>query len=89
MVESTINPLTATASELQARLSSGSTTSQQLVALYLDQIAENNDYLKAVIAVAPQNILSKVSAELDEERIIKDQIRGPLHGIPILVKVRA
>jgi amidase len=88
MAESTINLLTATASELQARLSSGSTTSKQLLALYLDQIAKNNGYLKAVIAVAPQNTLAKAATRLDEERI-KDQIRGPLHGIPILVKVRA
>ncbi|KAK5659422.1 hypothetical protein OQA88_623 [Cercophora sp. LCS_1] len=66
-----INLLTATASELQARLGSSSITSQQLVKLYVDQISQYNGYLKA--------------KELDDERA-SGHVRSPLHGIPILIK---
>ncbi|WVO13615.1 hypothetical protein L204_101236 [Cryptococcus depauperatus] len=80
-----INLLTATASELQAKLADHSVTSGQLVQLYLKQIAQYNTYLKAVIAVAPSDLLANTAAELDEERA-RGNIRGSLHGIPILVK---
>lgn len=81
-----INPLTATAAELQAKLTDNSITSQQLVKIYLDQIARHNDYLKAVIATVPEELVDKVATKLDEERA-SGRIRGPLHGIPFLVKV--
>ncbi|KAK2597377.1 hypothetical protein QQS21_006001 [Conoideocrella luteorostrata] len=80
-----INPLNATASDLQAELASSSVTSRQLVKLYLNQIARYNGYLKAVIAVAPEELLDETAARLDEERA-KGNVRGPLHGVPILVK---
>jgi hypothetical protein len=81
-----IDPLTATASELQAKLTDGSTTSQELIKVYLKQIKEYNGYFKAVLAVTPENLLFKRAAELDDERK-KNTVRGPLHGIPILIKV--
>ena len=81
-----INPLTATAAELQAKLTDNSTTSQRLVKIYLDQIARHNGYLKAVIATAPESLLEKAAAELDNERAC-GIVRGPLHGIPFLAKV--
>ncbi|QPC80179.1 hypothetical protein HYE68_010931 [Fusarium pseudograminearum] len=80
-----VNPLTATASELQTRLADNSITSRQLVKIYLDQICHYNGYLKAVIATAPEDLLDKTAAALDQERI-QGYVRGPLHGIPILVK---
>jgi hypothetical protein len=83
-----INPLTATAAELQTKLNDKSITSKQLVKLYLDQIARYDGYLKAVIATAPQDTLERTAAELDDERA-KGKIRGPLHGIPILIKVES
>ena len=81
-----INPLTATAAELQAKLTDNSITSQHLVKIYLDQIARHNGYLKAVIATVPEKLLEKVAAERDNERA-SGTVRGPLHGIPFLVKV--
>nr|ODN92661.1 hypothetical protein L203_00941 [Cryptococcus depauperatus CBS 7841] len=81
-----INLLTVTASELQAKLANNSITSRELVQLYLKQIAQYNTYLKAVIAVAPKDLLAETAAGLDEERT-KGNIRGTLHGISILVKV--
>ncbi|KAL7946394.1 amidase family protein [Trichoderma barbatum] len=82
---SNLNLLTVTASELEVKLNDKSVTSRQLVKLYLSQIAKYNGYLKAVIAVAPDDLLDKTAAELDAERATGN-IRGPLHGIPILLK---
>lgn len=83
---SDINLLTATASELQAKLTDNSITSRQLVKLCLNQIARYDGYLKAVIAVAPEELLEETAAALDDERS-RGHVRGPLHGLPILVKV--
>ncbi|PTB56454.1 hypothetical protein M431DRAFT_79828 [Trichoderma harzianum CBS 226.95] len=80
-----INVLTVTASELEAKLNGNSITSRQLVKLYLSQIAKYNGYLKAVIAVAPEELLGETAARLDAERAAGN-VRGPLHGIPILLK---
>ena len=63
-----INLLTATASELQARLTNHSVTSRELVRLYLRQISQYNAYLKAVIAVAPEDLLTRAAEKLDDER---------------------
>ena len=81
-----INPLTATTAELQSSLTANSVTSKELIDLYLGQIARHNDYLKAVIATSPKEVLYKRATELDSERA-SGTIRGPLHGIPILLKV--
>ncbi|RFU76890.1 amidase family [Trichoderma arundinaceum] len=81
-----INLLTATASELEAKLANNSVNSRQLVKLYLNQISQYNGYLKAVLAVAPEDLLDNTAAKLDAERA-EGRIRGPLHGIPIIVKV--
>ena len=80
-----IDPLTATAADLQSQLSSGKVNSVELVELYLSEIEKHNDYLKAVISTAPvKDVLAKARA-LDEERK-SGHVRSPLHGIPILIK---
>jgi hypothetical protein len=81
-----IDPLTATASELQARLTAKAVTSKDLVDLYLGQIARHNDYLKAIIATTPRDLLYQRAVDLDKERA-DGVFRGPLHGIPVLLKV--
>ncbi len=71
---------------LQADLSSGRVTSEDLVTAYLariDAIDRNGPALRSVIAVNP-NALADARA-LDAERKAGGP-RGPLHGIPILVK---
>jgi hypothetical protein len=83
-----VDPLTATAAELQAELTKQNLTSTKLIKVYLEQIKNYNGYLKAVIATAPVDILERRASELDEERL-SGKIRGPLHGIPILIKVNA
>ncbi|PNP44102.1 hypothetical protein TGAMA5MH_04387 [Trichoderma gamsii] len=81
-----IDVLTATAEELQQLLSSSADiTSKHLVQVYLSQIKRHNDYLKAIISIAPESLLLERADMLDEERK-NGKLRSPLHGIPILVK---
>lgn len=80
-----IDLLTATATDLQSLLQQ-TLTSRSLVDLYLERISKYNDYLHAVIAIAPIEQLHARAEDLDRERV-DGSVRGPLHGIPILVKV--
>jgi amidase len=69
--------------ELQALMSSGQLTSRELTRGYLGRITELNPLLHAVIEVNPEAVA--IAARRDAERRA-GQLRGPLHGIPILVK---
>ncbi len=79
------NVLTATIEELQHLLSTRSVDSQHLVKIYLAQIERHDGYLRAVINTAPKNLLLQRAKMLDQEREY-GKIRGPVHGIPLLVK---
>lgn len=72
--------------ELQQALSNGEVTSVELVQGYLDRIAaydKQGPQLNSIVRVNPQALAE--AARLDEERSA-GQLRGPLHGIPVLVK---
>ncbi|MEP6956497.1 MAG: amidase family protein, partial [Chthoniobacterales bacterium] len=69
--------------ELQGLMASGALTSRQLTSDYLSRIRSLNSLLRAVIETNPDAM--EIAAQLDAERRA-GQIRGPLHGIPILVK---
>ncbi|KAL6907245.1 amidase signature domain-containing protein [Trichoderma evansii] len=85
-MDTDIDVLTATAEGLQQLLTSSTdVTSKDLVKIYLSQIKRHNDYLKAVISTAPESLLLERAGMLDEERK-NGKLRGPLHGIPILIK---
>src|SRR5262252_3224879 len=71
--------------ELQALMSSGQLTSKQLTKGYIDRIQSLNPLLHSVIEVNPNAMA--IASQLDNERR-KGVIRGPLHGIPLLVKDR-
>jgi amidase len=73
----------ATIPELQALMNSGTLTSAQLTTNYLNQIASLNPLLHAVIETNPDALA--IAQRLDTERKTH-KIRGPLHGIPILLK---
>jgi amidase len=73
----------ATIPELQALMNSGALTSVQLTTNYLNQIATFNPLLHAVIETNPDALA--IAKKLDTERH-SGHLRGPLHGIPILVK---
>ncbi len=73
----------ATIPELQALMESGVLTSRKLTGTYLDRIAKLNPVLAAVIETNPDALA--IAARLDAERRA-GRLRGPLHGIPVLVK---
>ncbi|KAH7416717.1 amidase signature domain-containing protein [Cadophora sp. MPI-SDFR-AT-0126] len=75
--------LTLTADELQNQLQCGAITGVQLVQQCIDQIRRYDDYLHAVIQVSP---IALQHAKLLHEERLSGRIRGPLHGIPILLK---
>ena len=81
--------LTANATELQTRLESRTLSSVEIVELCHSQIERHNHDglgLNAMISVAPKRLLLLRAQELDRERAA-GRTRGPLHGLPIIVKV--
>ncbi len=75
-----------TISILREKLSSGSYSSEQLVRMYLDRIESVDKIghkLNAVIEINPEAI---ALAEIMDLEMKSGKSRGPLHGIPILIK---
>ena len=76
----------ATIDELQARMAAGKLTSVGLTQAYLDRIAaldKAGPKLNSVIELNPDALV--IARQMDEERST-GKPRGPLHGIPILIK---
>ena len=72
--------------DLQSRMRSGAETSQSLVQQYLariDALDQRGPSINAVIELNPD--ASSIAAQLDAERKA-GKTRGPLHGIPVLIK---
>ncbi|KAF9775397.1 hypothetical protein IL306_006497 [Fusarium sp. DS 682] len=70
-------------------MATGSLKSRDIIEACLGQIDRHNYKglgLRAVVDTAPHEIAFKVVEALDDERASKGP-RGPLHGIPILVKL--
>lgn len=77
-----------TATQHQAQLQTGTSTSVQLIETYLTHIEQQNHHgmkVNALISIAPRDIALAQAQKLDEERK-NGKIRGPLHGIPIIMK---
>jgi amidase len=81
--DSGIGARDATVAGLQRALSSGSLTSAVLTAFYLDRIERFNPDLHAVISVSPHALGD--AAASDAARA-SGASRGPLEGIPVLIK---
>ncbi|CAG8892895.1 unnamed protein product [Penicillium egyptiacum] len=77
--------LTTNAVDLQQLLEENKTTSAQIVEEYLAQIDRYEPALNALISPAPRDKVLEIAKARDEERE-KGQIRGPFHGIPIVLK---
>lgn len=78
--------LEATIDELQQKMQRGEYTSQSITRLYLKRIAEidkKGPHLNAVIELNPDAL--NIAAAMDTERKA-GKVRGPLHGIPVLIK---
>jgi amidase len=69
--------------QLQAAMAVGQLSAKDLVQGYLDRMQQLNPTLHAVIETNPNAIA--IAVALDNERK-RGYIRGPLHGIPLLVK---
>ncbi|KAI1192490.1 putative glutamyl-tRNA amidotransferase subunit A [Nemania serpens] len=80
-----LDVLTADVRTLQNLLQNGHITSHTLIDAYLNQIQKHNDVLRAVIETTPRELLLRRAQALDDERRA-GIVRGPLHGIPILIK---
>jgi amidase len=76
-----------TIAQLQAAMQSGQVTSRQLVQDYIDRINEVDwnlpVQLNSVLQLNPDALA--IADELDKERH-DGHVRGPMHGIPILIK---
>ncbi|KAL9620173.1 MAG: hypothetical protein Q9160_005288 [Pyrenula sp. 1 TL-2023] len=79
------DPLTATIFELQQRLDNNGVTSVQLVQSYFEQMDKYEEYLHALISRPPRANVLQLAQKLDHERSAGN-VRGPLHGIPLLIK---
>ena len=75
-----------TIGSLREKLTSGKYTSEQLVQLYLQRIEavdKNGPQLNSVIEINPDAVA--IAVALDKE-LKSGKSRGPLHGIPVLIK---
>ncbi len=73
----------ATISGLQEMMASGEMTAVKLCQKYLDRIKAVDPLLRSVMELNPEAL--QIAGQLDEERKA-GKVRGPLHGIPVLIK---
>ncbi|MEO7731311.1 MAG: amidase, partial [Kofleriaceae bacterium] len=72
--------------ELQARMVAGKDTAKSLVAKYrqrIEALDQKGPTLRAVLELNPE--ADAIATQLDAERAA-GKLRGPLHGLPILIK---
>lgn len=79
--------LSADAKTLSSLLQQGDLTSTSLVDMYLDMIEKHDGYLHAMLSIVPCLKLQAVAQKLDKGRK-EGKLRGRLHGILIIMKVR-
>ncbi|MBI5840492.1 MAG: amidase [Chloroflexi bacterium] len=75
-----------TISELQEKMTSGEWSARKIAEMYLERISafdKNGPKVNSVIETNPDAL--EIASFLDEERAA-GKTRGPLHGIPILIK---
>jgi len=77
----------ASAAEIADDLAAGRTTSVEVTRMLLDRITAVDGpgavHLRAVLALSPDAL--ETAAQLDAERAA-GHVRGPLHGVPVMVK---
>ena len=78
-----INVTELTVEQIQQAYARGDYTAVQLTQAFLDRIAEYEDHYNAFISMNPDALA--IAASLDEEMATRGS-RGPLHGVPIVIK---
>src|SRR5436309_14364381 len=76
----------ATVADLQAQMAAGRLTSVDLTKFYLTrikQLDEDGPGLNSIIELNPDALALAASADAERRR---GMVRGPLHGIPVLLK---
>lgn len=73
----------ATIDQLQGYFNEGVLTSEDVVRCYMDRYFQINPYVNGIMQVNPDCI--SIAKEMDQERA-EGIVRGPLHGIPFIVK---
>lgn len=72
-----------TVAKLQVMMQKGEMTSRQITQAYLDRIADIDKKLNSMIELNPDALA--IADQMDAERKA-GKLRGPLHGIPIVIK---
>ncbi|KAH6644635.1 amidase signature domain-containing protein [Boeremia exigua] len=73
----------ATIDQLSNYMSNGLLTSAQLLRCYLSRVQQVDEYINSIIELNPD--AEEIATALDAERA-DGHVRGPLHGIPFIVK---
>lgn len=81
----TIDLMDSTVTELQSEMEKGNLTSVQLTQMYADRIEAYDSELdlNSVIAINPDAFSEALEMDLERSGGL---VRGPLHGIPVIVK---
>lgn len=72
-----------TISQLQAQMKAGKLTARRLTEMYLERIKQIDPKTRSVVEVNPDALA--IADAMDRERK-RGKVRGPMHGIPILIK---
>lgn len=72
-----------TIAELQSRMKTGKLTARRLAEMYLERIKQIDPKTNSVIETNPDALA--IADAMDKERK-RGKVRGPMHGIPILIK---
>ncbi len=73
----------ATIADLQAKMKAGKLTARRLTEMYIERISTLDHKTTSVLEINPD--ARSIADQLDAERK-RGKVRGPLHGIPILLK---
>ncbi|MBJ6360550.1 amidase family protein [Paenibacillus sp. GCM10012307] len=73
-----------TVADIHAAMQSGELTAEKLVSMYLKRIDNYDSQLHSILTVNSHAL--DIAREMDAEYKATGKLRGPLHGIPVIVK---
>lgn len=76
-----------TATEMASAVATGVVSSRQIVESCLERIGEVNPHLNALVEVRPEEALS-LADDADRRRAAGEKL-GPLHGVPVAIKINS